>query len=127
MSTRDPETVAELAALRTEIAELRAQLDSARLAEPPTMRGRTRCPSCHATRIAHARKILDRGDGDMRKALALCQPSWWSSTVVGEFEAYACTGCGLVEWYVKDPGTLRDVDQDLVLIDGETPSAGPFR
>lgn len=123
----DPAILAELTALRAELVELRAQLAAARLAEPPTMRARTRCPACHGTRIVHARKVLDRSDSDARKALALCQPSWWSSKVVGELEAYACAACGLVEWYVKEPATLREVDDALVFLEGTPPTDGPFR
>jgi hypothetical protein len=121
------ELIAQIERLRTELDELRAQLAEAQLHQAATMRARTRCPACHAQRVAHARTILDRGDGDSRKALALCQPSWWSSEVVGELEAFACTACGLVEWYVREPSALRNVGETLVLLDGSTPSEGPFR
>lgn len=123
----DPAILAELTTLRAELEQLRAQLATARLAEAPTMRARTRCPACHGTRIAHARNVLDRSDADARKELALCQPSWWSSKVVGELEAYACAACGLVEWYVKEPATLREVDDMLVFLEGSSPTGGPFR
>jgi hypothetical protein len=124
---KEQELALELVALRARIDELNARLDSARLAEAPTMRARTKCPSCGVTRIAHARHVLDRGDGDARKVMALNQPSWWSDKLVGELEAYACTGCGLVEWYVKDPGTLREVKNQITILDGGTPETGPYR
>lgn len=123
----DDTVLRELAELRAEITQLRAQLESARLDQAPTMRARLRCPACRSTRIAHAKHVLDRGDGDAAKAMALNQPSWWSSKLVGVLEAFACTACGLVEWYVKDPGGLREVKSQLEILDGETPDAGPYR
>ena len=118
---------AELAALREELVQLKAQLDSARLHHAPTMRTRLRCPACGNARIAHATQVLDRGDGDARKVMALSQPSWWSDKLVGEVEAFACCSCGWLEWYVKDPGGLREVKGQLQILDGETPDDGPYR
>jgi len=118
------ETVAQLQA---EVKQLRTQLDNARLHAVPTMRARLRCPACGNARLAHAREVLDRGDGDARKVMALNQPSWWSDKLVGELEAFACTKCGLVEWYVKDPGGLREVKGQITILDGETPETGPYR
>ena len=118
---------AELARLAARVEALQARLDAVRLHEVPTMRARVRCPLCATTRIAHAKQVLDRGDGDFRKALALNKPSVWSSSVIGELEAFACTGCGFVEWYVKDPAGLREVGDQLVMLDGSVPEAGPYR
>ena len=123
----DQQLLRELEALRAEVAQLRAQLDTARLALTPTMRARLRCPACGSARLAHAKQVLDRGDGDARKVMALNQPSWWSDKLVGELEAFACTACGLVEWYVKDPKGLREVKGQLTILDGETPESGPYR
>lgn len=123
----DEELVRELATLRAEVAELRAQLETARLHQAPTMRARLRCPACGSARLAHATHVLDRGDGDTRKPMALNQPSWWSDRLVGELEAFACRDCGLVEWYVKDPGGLREVKGQLQLLDGEAADVGPYR
>ena len=118
---------AKLTALSQQIDLLRAQLDQARLAAAPTMRARTCCPACGATRIAHAASILDRANGDTRMPLALNQPSWWSDKVIGELEAFACTSCGLVEWYVKDPGGLREVKSQVTILDGDARDSGPYR
>jgi hypothetical protein len=123
----DDNLLRELAELRTELSQLRAQLDNARLHQAPTMRARLRCPACGSARIAHAKNVLDRGDGDARKVMALNQPSWWSDKLVGELEAFACTSCGLVEWYVKDPGGLREVKSQLEILDGGSPETGPYR
>ena len=123
----DDDVLRELAELRAEVAQLRAQLDTARLPQAPTMRARLRCPACGNARLAHAKQVLDRGDGDARKVMALNQPSWWSDKLVGELEAFACTACGLVEWYVKDPGGLREVKGQIQILDGEAPDSGPYR
>ena len=122
----DAERDAELARLRADLDNLRAQLATAPKRE--TMRRSLRCPACGCQRIAHAREILDRGDSDTRETMALYQPSWWSGRVVGELEAYACTACGLLEWYVKDPGALEEHDKYLRILDGTGPDQhGPYR
>ena len=123
----ESQLLAEIAALRAELAQLKAQLDSARLQQAPTMRARLRCPACGNARLAHAKQVLDRGDSDARHPMALSRPSWWSDKLVGELEAFACTSCGLVEWYVKDPGGLREVKSQIEILDGETPEDGPYR
>jgi hypothetical protein len=123
----DDDVLRELAELRAEVAQRRARLDNARLHPAPTMRARLRCPACGNARLAHAKQVLDRGDGDARKVMALNQPSWWSDKLVGELEAFACTACGLVEWYVKDPGGLREVKGQIQILDGEAPDSGPYR
>lgn len=119
---------AELSKLRKSLDSLQAQVASARDRIDLTMRGQTRCPACGCRRIMHAREVLDRGDGDMRQKLALAKPSFWRSKVVGEFEVYLCTDCGLVEWYAKD---LHEVEIDgkvFRILEGEAPGRdGPYR
>jgi hypothetical protein len=123
----DETVLREIAELRAEVVRLRAQLDNARLHQAPTMRARLRCPACGNARLAHAKHVLDRGDADTSKPMALSQQGWWSHTLVGELEAFACTSCGLVEWYVKDPGALREVKSQIEIVDGEAPENGPYR
>lgn len=127
MTDAERQLRAELDELRKVVETLQAQLAAARLHATPTMRARLRCPACGNARLAHAKQVLDRGDGDARKVMALNQPSWWSDKLVGELEAFACTACGLVEWYVKDPGGLREVKGQLTILDGEAPETGPYR
>lgn len=124
---------AELASLRAEVSELRAQLANltadVRRAQQHvdlTMRGQLRCRACGCQRIAHAIEVLDRGDSGTRGALSLYQASVWRSKTTGELEAYACTKCGLLEWYVKDPGALEEHEKYMRILDGTTPSA-PYR
>jgi len=114
---------AELAALREDVANLHRDLRGARAHIDLTMRGQLRCRACNCRRIAHAPTVLDRSDGDARKALALYQPSWWSSKVSGQLEAYVCTRCGLVEWWVSDPSALEPHEDYLHIIDGDV--SGP--
>jgi hypothetical protein len=116
----------EIGALRADVETLRglvtaldAELRRAHQRVDLTMRGQLRCRACSCRRIAHAMQVLDRGDGDARKPMSLYQPSWWSSKTQGKLEAYVCTGCGLVEWWVNDPGALQAHDDYLRIIDGE--------
>lgn len=125
----------EVAALRGQVAELTElvtrlgkELLRAHQRVDLTMRGQLRCRGCGARRIAHAFSVLDRGDGDQRKEMALYQGSWWRSQTTGKLEAYACTRCGLVEWYVKDPGTLVEHEDYLRILDGGPEEGeGPYR
>lgn len=119
---------AEVATLRESLESLQAQVAAARDRIDLTMRGQTRCPACGCRRIMHAREVLDRGDGDMRQKLALAKPSAWRSKVVGEFEVYLCTACGLVEWYAKDVHEV-EVDGDVyrILEGGGLDGDGPYR
>lgn len=94
----------------------------------PTMARHHTCPACHATRIARVESVLDRGESNSREEMALVQPSFWSSKVVGKLGCYACTQCGLVEWYVKDPETLKDIEGKMTIIDSTPPpQPGPYR
>jgi hypothetical protein len=89
------------------------------------MRAEVRCPACGCRKILHVSEILD-STGAGREKLSLAQPSRWSKQRVGELEAYVCTGCRLVEWYVKDLAGL-EVDEDKVrLLDGDA-EGGPYR
>lgn len=118
---------AELAALREQVEGLDRELRRAQGHVDLTMRGQLRCPACGCRRIAHALSVLDRADSGGRKEMALFQPSMWWSKTHGTLEAYVCTKCGVVEWWVKDPGSLEPHEEFLQILDGETPDQGPFR
>src|SRR5688572_27813647 len=120
---------AAVAELRAEVAALRAELAGARGRVDVTMRGQTRCRGCGCRKILFAAHVLDRGDGDFRKKLAIAQPSWWRSAIAGQFEVYVCTACGLVEWYAKDLGGLEIDGESYRIIDGDAGTAGqgPYR
>jgi hypothetical protein len=125
---------AEIAALRQAVEDLRIQvtnLDSelrgAQSRVDFTMRNHQRCRACGTRKIAHALSVLDRGEGDARQSLALNRPSWWSSKTQGELEAFVCMGCGLVEWWVKEPDSLKQHEDYLAIIDGEPDPSGPYR
>jgi hypothetical protein len=121
----------ELDTLRAEVAGLRAVVESRQVATEPTMRRRLRCPACSCTRIAHAPSVLDRSHGGNAKPLSLylMENRWWTVDTkgAGELEAFVCTECGLVEWYVKDPGALVESEPHLRIIDGTSESGGPYR
>ena len=118
---------AELASLRVQVEGLTRDLRTAQGHVDLTMRGRGQCRVCGCKRIAHALKILDSSEGGQRLEMALFQPSIWRSKTHGKLEAYICTACGIVEWYVKDPGTLEEHEDHLRILDGTVPDPGPFR
>jgi hypothetical protein len=125
---------AELAALRQDVESLRAlvaaldsELRGATGRADFTMRNHQRCRSCGNRKIAHALSVLDRGDSNTRESLALNRPSWWSSKTQGELEAFVCMKCGLVEWWVKDPESLRPHEDYLTILEGESDPNGPYR
>lgn len=74
-----------------------------------SMRGRVRCPSCGCGKLLVAAEVLDRAEAFVREAMALHQPSRWSMSGAGKLQAWICTECGLMEWYVA---TLTDVTVD---------------
>lgn len=123
----------ELAALRAELAaltaahrDLLARVEQILPSTAPTMARQLRCPACSATRIARIESVLDRGESNWREEMALVKPSIWSSKVIGKLGCYACTRCGLVEWYVKDPDELRDLDGWITILE-HAPPAAPYR
>lgn len=125
---------AELASLRQDLESLRAtvtaletDLRNARGQIDFTMRNHQRCRACGNRKIAHALSVLDRGDSNTRESLALNRPSWWSSKTQGELEAFVCMKCGLVEWWVKEPESLRPHEDYLAIIEGESEPNGPYR
>lgn len=131
MATTETELAAlreQLASLTTAYQTLQERLDALMPSTTPTMARRHVCPACRGTRIARVESVLDRGESNSREEMALVQPSFWSSKVVGKLGCYACTGCGLVEWYVKDPATLKEIEGKITIIDSTPPSQpGPYR
>ncbi|MDQ3337633.1 MAG: hypothetical protein M4D80_20925 [Myxococcota bacterium] len=114
---------AEVAALRENVTSLMNDLRVARSHIDLTMRGQMRCRACNCRRIAHAPKVLDSSESGMRRSMALYQPSIWSGKTKGQLEVYACTRCGLAEWWVSDPATLEAHEEYLFIIDGDV--SGP--
>jgi DNA-directed RNA polymerase subunit RPC12/RpoP len=125
----------EIAALRADLDTLRGLVTSlsddlrrAHQSVDLTMRGQLRCRGCSGRRIAHAPKVLDRADGNTREGMALYQPSFWSAKTQGQLEAYVCMTCGLVEWWVGDPGSLKPHPEFLIVHDGEAEGGkDPYR
>ncbi len=94
-------------------------------ARPASMRAEVRCPACGCRKILHVTEVLD-GSGTGRERLALAQPSAWSARRVGELEAFVCTSCRLVEWYVKDLAGVVVDGERVRLLDGDA-AGGPYR
>ena len=77
-----------------------------------TMRATSTCPACGRGRVLHVSGIKERaGKGgyavDMGLA-HLAEGFFTSPVAVLPLEAYACMGCGLVEWYVTSFEKLVD-------------------
>lgn len=117
----------DVESLRTIVASLERELRTAQGRVDLTMRNQQRCRACGNRKIAHALSVLDRADSNTREPLALNRPSWWSSKTQGELEAFVCMTCGLVEWWVKEPDTLRPHEDYLTILEGEADPNGPYR
>lgn len=136
MSKAESALEAELHALREtvetmsqQLAALRDSVHDARGKVNLSMRGQLRCPACGCTKLLHVPQVLDRGESNSRNPMSLDKKGIIFSKPIGAFEVYACTDCGLVEWY----SDLSDVEPDgrrIVLIEGDHPrdsGTGPYR
>lgn len=120
--------LARMTALEEHVRTLERELRHAQQRVDLTMRGQLRCRACGCRRIAHARTVLDRVQRTGGEPLSLYQVGLLRAKTVGQLQAYACTGCGLVEWYVADPGALTDEDGHLEILEGESPvDPTPYR
>jgi predicted nucleic-acid-binding Zn-ribbon protein len=64
-------------------------------------RSRT-CPKCDGKDVFHSQQIMDRGEGNEALPLAIGRTDPIHAQVFGQFEVYACRGCGYAELYVLD-------------------------
>jgi len=116
-----------LAKLGAEQERVRAEICAARGRVNLSMRRQIQCPACGCTTIVHATEVLDRSDGT-RYPLALAKPSIWRSRTVGHLEAYICSDCALVEWYVKDLDEVEIDGDKFRLLQGKPPAPPtPYR
>ena len=111
-------------ALSDELAMANAQL--AKRERRDTMKARVRCPSCDSRSILHVPMIVDR-DGGLKNPMAVTMKGLFMPKPVGQFECYVCRGCGLVEWYVANPGELDQEGEVSRLVDIEDRDNGPYR
>ena len=119
---------AEVARLRDELASLQRDVHRARTHIDLTMRGQLRCRACNCRRIAHAHQILDRSRSFDHPLTLYRTQGFLSSNNHGTLEAYVCTRCGLVEWWVAAPSTLAPRDGHLEILDGDvTGPKDPYR
>ncbi len=71
------------------------------------MKSSHRCPKCQHAEILY---VPEPRDSDLDRPALGSRVGAFSTAVTGQMEAYACLGCGFVEWYVKDVARL-DVSQ----------------
>ncbi len=134
MSTEDPALIAQLQTLRETVEGLRAQVDALRDEVRDaqgkvnlSMRGQTRCPACGCLELLHAPEVLDRGESNSRNPMSLDKKGVIFSKPVGAFEVYACTDCGLVEWYTDLSGIEPDGKRIFVIRGKAAKKRGPYR
>jgi len=134
MADTDPALKAELQTLRETVESLREELralrDSVSDAQGAinlSMRSQTRCPACGCVKLLHAPEVLDRGESNSRNRMSLDKKGVIFTKPVGAFEVYACTNCGLVEWYTEVGGIKPDGKRILLVVGDESKSTGPYR
>jgi predicted nucleic-acid-binding Zn-ribbon protein len=72
------------------------------------MKHSEKCPKCDCTELTHVEDVLDRGMLDTEHSMTLgTRKSLFKGRHGGELEAFACTGCGYVEFYVKEVSDLE--------------------
>jgi hypothetical protein len=119
---------ARVARLEEQLAAVRAELAQTRWGVG-TARALGRCGSCGGTAIVRQSRLrTPDGLGGANELALVFRSSTWSGTKpVGPFEAYACTSCGLTEWYVR---TFENIDPDkdgLERVSPQAPSRAPYR
>jgi hypothetical protein len=119
---------ARVARLEEELAAVRADLSHARTGAG-TARALGRCGNCAGTAIVRQPRIWmsDGLGGGAELSLTIRNSTWTASKPLGPFEVYACTSCGLTEWYVR---TFEHIDPDkdgLERVTPQPPSRAPYR
>ena len=116
-----------LAALEVTVDRLRAALDQPRAR---TMRAELRCPSCDGAVIYHFKQVPDdRGSSFRTSQLSLAKHyGFFGTEEIAALEAFACFGCGLVEWHVIGLAGLTPDGTTLTVYRPETPpKTDPYR
>jgi hypothetical protein len=134
MAEINPAIEAELAALRETVQSLREQLETlshavaaARGRVKLTMRSQTRCPGCAGIDLLHATEILDGGEASGRNPMSVAKKGVFRDRPIGRFEAYVCTGCGLVEWYCDTTDVEPDGENVRAVRGANTSGTGPYQ
>ena len=117
-----------LATLEVTVDRLRAEVEQR---HARTMRGDLRCPSCDGGVIYHFKHVPDdRGPDAMVKGqLSLAKHyGFFGTEELATLEAFACFGCGLVEWHVTGLGGLTPDGETVTVYRKETPpKTDPYR
>src|SRR5947209_1263047 len=114
-----------LATLEVTVERLRAALDAPR---SRTMSGELECPSCGGGVIYHFKRVPDAGrDREFELALAR-KYGWFGVAEQAKLEAYACFGCGLVEWHVTGLTELMPDGETVTVYRKDVPpKVDPYR
>lgn len=117
---------AAVEAAAEELALLDAERGQELVVLDRTMRGRLTCPVCAGRKLLHATEIVDRAEGFLRPGMAIEQHKWWGDLEgTGLFEAWICTSCGLVEWYVPDLSKVKVDGSTKRIVEAGDPEAEP--
>lgn len=126
------EVTEELAALRSLVETLRAEVASHRTASRSSLKEHHRCPQCGGTSILHCSEIRDHNQGG-HMPMSIQLSGLLQNRSEGDFEVYICRRCELAEWYLKgasdiNPAKLDKKNRKLVrIIENDVPEDGPFR
>ncbi len=120
-----------VAALSQQLAAVQEQLAATRVSGFRSMRDSRRCPACGSGALLHVRRAKEAGDsnGLTDFSLAHGHTFWGTLQHKGTLEAFACRGCGIVEWRVIDVTEIIADGTNIVEIEpeGDPPASGPFR
>ena len=111
-----------IATLEVTVERLRAALDHPQV---HTMCSELRCPSCGGGVIYHFKRVpADRGP-----QISLAKHyGFFGIEELATLEAYACFGCGLVEWHVAGLAGLTPDGETLTVYRKDAPpKIDPYR
>jgi hypothetical protein len=99
-----------------------------------TMRGSRSCPACGCERVVHVVEMQERaGKGGYAVKMGLVHQAagfFTSPEAIVPLEAYACSACGLVEWYAKSFAALlagAKPNERIEILKPEETETGPYR
>ncbi len=118
-----------VAILEATVQELQRELREAR-APRGSMARTLRCPACNGRSLIHFKRVQEHAKDGVLVELALqIEPRRWGTKEHAPTSAFACRGCGLVEWHARGLDDVKPND-DVELIetpDEPAPTSGPFR
>ena len=121
--------LSELAALREQVESLKRSVADARGRVALSMRDQVRCPHCGTRTVAHFETVPDFNYGRVHKQGLVHENRgiWRNDDTSAHLEAYVCTNCGAVEYWLIDTSIFADGEGPFKILTSEDPTAGPYR